>query len=157
MYIKIEEYFKYLNDKFYWLLTVINLSIDNNKFKFQISALFCDPFIYQNCVYLFNRFESTILSVAITGKNRGRTEILNTRPDARFQKPNNKYANRCLILLRNIILVYCHQRLDKPNEEPQLWILELKYAFLGLRIKLIHFKRWEIIVSEKNILKDIKN
>ncbi|KAK6109251.1 hypothetical protein QQG55_35255 [Brugia pahangi] len=89
-------------------------------------ALFCDPFIYQNCVYLFNRFESTILSVSITGKNRGRTQILNTNPDYRFQKPNNKYANRCLFLLRNIILVYCHQRLDKPNEEPQLWILELR-------------------------------
>ncbi|KAM3716239.1 RING finger protein [Dirofilaria immitis] len=99
---------------------VIEPSIKDRK------ALFCDPFIYQNCVYLFNRFESTILSIAITGKNRARTRILNTHPDFRFQKPSSKYANRCLFLLRNIILVYCHQRLDKHDEEPELWILKLK-------------------------------
>ncbi|VDM98793.1 unnamed protein product [Thelazia callipaeda] len=89
-------------------------------------ALFCDPFIYQNCVYLFNRFESTLLSVAITGKSRGTAQVRGINPDARFQKPNSRYANRCLLLLGNTVLVYCHQRLDKPEQEPQLWILNMK-------------------------------
>uniref|UniRef100_A0A915PY65 Uncharacterized protein n=1 Tax=Setaria digitata TaxID=48799 RepID=A0A915PY65_9BILA len=99
---------------------VVEASIKDKK------ALFCDPFIYQNCVYLFNRFESTILSIAITGRYRGVAQMLSTHPDSRFQKPNNRYANRCLFLRHNIIIVYYHQRLDKPDEEPQLWILELK-------------------------------
>uniref|UniRef100_A0A0R3S5Y4 CNH domain-containing protein n=1 Tax=Elaeophora elaphi TaxID=1147741 RepID=A0A0R3S5Y4_9BILA len=119
-------------------------------------ALFCDPFIYQNCVYLFNRFDSTILSVAITGKNRGRTQILNTHPDARFQKPNNKYANRCLFLLRNIILVYCHQRLDKPDEEPQLWILKLKtMTWHRLHLILNHHHPIGLVNFQKSIKEEL--
>ncbi|CAG9537852.1 unnamed protein product [Cercopithifilaria johnstoni] len=119
-------------------------------------ALFCDPFIYQNCVYLFNRFESTILSVPITGRNRGRTQILNTHPDARFQKPNNKYANRCLFLLRNIILVYCHQRLDKPNEEPQLWILKLKtMRWHRLHLILNHHHPTTLVNFQKSIKEEL--
>ncbi|VDK83886.1 unnamed protein product [Litomosoides sigmodontis] len=119
-------------------------------------ALFCDPFIYQNCVYLFNRFESTILSVSITGKNRGHTQILNTHPDVRFRKPNNKYANRCLLLLRNVILVYCHQRLDKPDEEPQLWLLKLKtMTWYRLHLILSHHHPTGSINFHKSIKEEL--
>ncbi|KAL3986057.1 hypothetical protein ACH3XW_41210 [Acanthocheilonema viteae] len=129
---------------------VIELAIKDKK------ALLCDPFIYQNCVYLFNRFESTLLSVPITGRNRGHTRILNIHPDARFQKPNNKYANRCLFLLRNIVLIYCHQRLDKPDEEPQLWILKLKtMTWHRLHLILNHHYPVGLVNFQKSIKEEL--
>uniref|UniRef100_A0A915AGL0 RING-type domain-containing protein n=1 Tax=Parascaris univalens TaxID=6257 RepID=A0A915AGL0_PARUN len=88
-------------------------------------ALFCDPFIFRNRLYLFNRFGTNLLCVAIAGSDRGEVRILNTYPDGKGGRPNNRYANRCLLLRDEILLVYFHQRLDNPDEEPQLWKLEL--------------------------------
>ncbi|VDM46244.1 unnamed protein product [Toxocara canis] len=87
--------------------------------------MFCDPFIFRNRLYLFNRFGTSLLCIAISGSDRAEVRILNTYPDGKSDRPNNRYANRCLLLLDEILLVYCHQRLDKPDEEPQLWKLEL--------------------------------
>lgn len=74
---------------------------------------------------MFNRFGTNLLCVAIAGSDRGEVRILNTYPDGKGGRPNNRYANRCLLLRDEILLVYFHQRLDNPDEEPQLWKLEL--------------------------------
>ncbi|MFH4976456.1 hypothetical protein AB6A40_003165 [Gnathostoma spinigerum] len=88
-------------------------------------ALFCDPFIYRNHVYLFNRFETSVLCIAISGDDRETVRLLNTYPDPCYGIPDSKYANRCSLVLADVVLIYCYQRLDKPDQEPQLWKLEL--------------------------------
>lgn len=88
-------------------------------------ALLCDPFIYRNCLYLFNYFESTLICISIVGKTKGDIRILNTYGDPKHQRPNSKYANKCHIVFGDVLLVYFYQRLDKVDAEPQLWKLEL--------------------------------
>ncbi|VDN55972.1 unnamed protein product [Dracunculus medinensis] len=102
-------------------------------------ALFCDPFIYRNRLYLFNRFESSILCIAISGIAKGEIRLLNTYPDPHCHRPNNKFANKCLIILTDSILIYFHQRLDRPHEEPQLWRLQLgSMSWRRLHLSLSH-------------------
>lgn len=89
------------------------------------NALFCDPFIFRNRLYLFNRFSNSIICISLFGNDKGEVRLLNTYPDPKNDRPNNKYANKSLLLLDDILLAYFHQRLDKADEEPQLWKLEL--------------------------------
>ncbi|VDN21308.1 unnamed protein product [Gongylonema pulchrum] len=87
----------------------------------------CDPpkiwLFHLSSFYSRRGVRAVVIEPAVKDK---KARILKTYPSNRFSKPNNKYANRCLLLLGNIVLVYCHQRLDKPDQDPQLWILELK-------------------------------
>uniref|UniRef100_A0A0M3IL66 DUF295 domain-containing protein n=1 Tax=Ascaris lumbricoides TaxID=6252 RepID=A0A0M3IL66_ASCLU len=112
-------------DKHFETSWLFDFNCVSNLQSFFFSALFCDPFIFRNRLYLFNRFGTNLLCVAIAGSDRGEVRILNTYPDGKGGRPNNRYANRCLLLRDEILLVYFHQRLDNPDEEPQLWKLEL--------------------------------
>ncbi|VDK42034.1 unnamed protein product [Anisakis simplex] len=106
--------------------------------RIDISALYCDPFIFRNRLYLFNRFGDNLLCVSIAGSDRSEVRILNTYPDVKGERPSSRYANRCHILLNETLLVYYHQRLDKPDAQPQLWKLELGP---------LHWNRLQLLLS----------
>lgn len=88
-------------------------------------GLWCDPFISRNCVYFFDQFEPKLLCVALSADQRGASHLLRTYPDPRHGHPSRKFVNRAVQAVDDAVLVYFHQRVDKPDAQPQLWRLEL--------------------------------
>uniref|UniRef100_A0A914WZ08 RING-type domain-containing protein n=1 Tax=Plectus sambesii TaxID=2011161 RepID=A0A914WZ08_9BILA len=95
------------------------------KTKTHLDGLWCDPFISRNCIYFFDQFEPQLLCISLSPEHKGNDRILNTYCDNKYGYPNSKFLNRTVQSFDDTVLVYFHQRVDKPNVKPQLWCLEL--------------------------------